>query len=182
MNDNGFLNQIEHISEIFARVVLKAMEDMAGNAPDEVTMAQFEALKHIAQHGPSTIGSLAEGLSISQPAATMLVDRMAKRLLVERHPGRKDRRQAEISLTKRAQELLELIEMERTERLSRILGVMEPGDRIQLMKSLEAFVAAALKLESSIDEACLRCGSDHQADCVVNQARLELTGKSVERT
>lgn len=179
MNDSKLLNEIEHISDIFARILLKTM---TGDTSEEITEAQLQALRHVSHHGPSTVGSLADGLSISQPAATMLIDRMAKRGLLERQPGRNDRRQAEISLTQRASEILEEIEHERAERLKRILELMEEDERHQLAESLEKFVAAALKLETPIEEACLRCGIEHRAGCIVNRTNLQRAGKEVERT
>ena len=183
MNDTEFLNQTEHISDIFTKIMLKIMTtDVAGSASDEITMAQFHALKHVAQHGSCTIGSLAEGLSVSQPAATMLVDRMSRRDFVARQPGQSDRRQAEVSLTPRGKNLLRRIESERVDRLGRVLRLMGRSEREQFVESLERFVAAALKLERSPDEVCLRCGTEHMDDCIVNQAHLALAGEQVERT
>ena len=179
MDDAELLSQTEHVSEIFTRIMLKTMS--AGPA-EEITLAQFHALKHVALHGSCTIGSIAEGLSISQPAATMLVDRIAKRGLVERRTGRNDRRQAEILLTRHAQDLLQEIESERANRLRRILELMAPRKRRRFVESLESFVAAALKLEESVDEACLHCGIEHQPDCIVNQTKLALAGRDIERT
>ncbi|HEY3297521.1 MAG TPA: MarR family transcriptional regulator, partial [Armatimonadota bacterium] len=172
MRDTEFLNQIEHISDIFTRMVLKTTAaDLTENAADEMTMSQFQALKHIAQHGPCTIGQLAKGLATSQPAATMLVDRMAKRGLVDRHPGSTDRRRSEISLTERAVELLAQIEAERADRLAKTMALMSDEQRRQLLESMEQFVAAALHLEQSVDEACLQCGIEHHPSCIVNRAR-----------
>lgn len=180
MSDSKLLGEVEHISDIFTRILLKTMTiDLSS---EEITEAQFQALRHISSHGPSTIGSLAEGLSTSQPAATMLVDRMSKRGLVERQPGRNDRRQAEISLTRRAEGLLEEIERERAERLGRILESMDSSERRQLVGSLEKFVAAALRLETPIEEACLRCGSEHHSECIINRTHLQRAGKEVEKT
>lgn len=180
MNDRELLNQIEHISDIFTKMVLKtAAADLAGDASEEITVPQFQALKHIALHGQCTVGQLAQGLSISQPAATMLVDRMAKRGLVDRQPGSSDRRRADVSLTQRAVALLERIDNERADRLGRTLSLMKETERRQFAQSMELFVSAALKLEQSVEEACLRCGSDHQADCIVNKARRQLSGKDI---
>jgi DNA-binding MarR family transcriptional regulator len=180
MSDSRLLGEVEHISDIFTRILMKTMTvDLTS---EEITEAQFQALRHIAGHGSSTVGGLAEGLSISQPAATTMVDRMSKRGFVERQPGRIDRRQAEITLTERAVSLMEEIERDRAERLGRILEEMGDSERRQLLESLEGFVAAALKSETSIEGACLRCGSEHHAGCIVNRAQLQRAGKEVERT
>ena len=183
MSHSEIIGQTERVSDIFAKIMAKILTAGFPVGPsDEITVAQFQALRHIAQHGPCNIGSLAEGLSVSQPAATMLVERMAKRGLVSRQPGRTDRRQAEVSLTQHAEDLIQQIETARMERLAGILALMSSDERTQLVESLERFIAAALKLEQAADEICLRCGSEHQPDCIVNQAHLELAGKDIERT
>lgn len=174
VNDSKLLIQVEHISDVFTRMVLKTMAAGLADKAEEITTSQFQALKHIAQHGPCTVGQLARGLDTSQPAATMLVGRMVKRGLVERQPGRSDRRQAEISLTRRAEELLSHIEAERASRLSSTLAQMSEQERRQLIESMERFVSAALTQEDSVDEACLNCGSEHQPDCIVNKTRQRL--------
>ena len=151
MSDTELLSQTERISDIFTKIILKTMvADPSVSVSGEITAAQLHALRHIAQHGPCTIGALAEGLCVSQPAATMLVHRMTKRGLVERRPGRRDRRQAEISLTRSALDALTRMESERAVRLGRILELLEPHERKQFVESLERFIAAALKLESSL--------------------------------
>jgi DNA-binding MarR family transcriptional regulator len=182
MNELDLLTQTQHVSDIFTRVMLKILTIGALSGDCEITMAQYQALKHVEHHGSCTIGSLAEGLGVTQPAATMLVDRMVKRGLVDREPGRTDRRQAEVSLTGRARELLHRAEEERAERLSRVLSLMEPAEREQLLESLERFVAAAVELETPVEGACLRCGIEHDNDCVVNKAHIKLRGTEVTRT
>jgi len=183
MNDTEFLNQTEHVSDIFTRIMLKvAAADLGEGSSDEITPAQFEALKRIAGHGACSIGALADALSVSQPAATMLVDRMARRGLVQRRTGRSDRRQAEVSLTPHAKDLIEKLDSGRAKRLRRIIGLMKPHEAEQFVESIECFVAAALKLECSPDEACLRCGTEHQDDCIVNQTNLEVAGEQIART
>lgn len=172
MNDREFLSQTEHISDIFTKIMVKIMTpNLADGVPDEITMSQFQALKHIANNGPCTIGSIAEGLSISQPAATMLVDRMVRKGYVERRPGRNDRRQSEVVLAAHGQETLDRIEAERADRLAQVVKLMEHSEREQFVESLERFVEAALEVEKMPNQACLRCGIEHQEDCIVNKSR-----------
>lgn len=173
MKDAEFLSQTEHISDIFTRIMLKIMTPNPSSASDEVSISQFQALRHIAQHGASTIGSIAEGLSISQPGATMLVDRMVRRGLVKRQPGRNDRRQSKVSLAPQGKRLLDRVESERMERLAGVVALMEHSEREQFVESLERFIAAALEIGRSPDEACLRCGKQHQDECIVSKSRRD---------
>jgi len=184
MNDKDLLNQTERISDIFAKVMLKTMTAGLGDSRQgDVSMAQFQALRFIGQHGPCTIGGLAEGLYVSQPAATMMADRMVRKGLLARRTG-EDRRKSQLDLTDRARRLLSNAESERAERFSGILSHLRPEEREQLVQSLEQFVTAALEQESA-DEACLHCGREHVAECVVNRARsgskLKVQGSKLQR-
>ncbi len=182
MNEQDLLAQTQHVSDIFARVLLRTMAVGSQSDDCEITMAQYQAMKHIERHGACTVGSLAEGLGVTQPAATMLVDRMVKRGLVDRGPGRTDRRQAAVSLTDRARALLHRIEIERAERLSGVLDRMERAEREQLLASLERFVSAAVEADSTLEDACLRCGAGHDDGCVLNKVHMRLRGTEVTRT
>lgn len=171
MNNKQVVWQTERMAKIFARLESKMIDtEVPGSRSYVITAPQLQALKHIAQHGPSKISAIADGLSISQPAATMLVNRMEKRGLVMRRLRADDRRQAEVSLTRQAESLLRRMERMRFGRLSAILEHMSSEERFQFLDSLEKFVAAALKAcECTAEEVCLRCGKDHDPDCVVNQ-------------
>lgn len=171
MNNKQVVWKTERIAEIFARLESKMIDtEVPGSRSYVITAPQLQALRHIAQHGPSTISAIADGLSISQPAATMLINRMQRRGLVKRRPRADDRRQAEVSLTRQAESLLRRMERARFDRLSVILEHMSPEERLQFLDSLQKFVAAALKAcECTVEEVCLRCGKDHDPECVVNQ-------------
>lgn len=182
MNEHDLLTQTQHVSDIFTRVVLRTLTVGSISDDGEITMAQYQAMKHIEHHGPCTIGSLAEGLGVTQPAATMLVDRMVKRELVAREPGRTDRRQMEVSLTDRARDLLLRAEEERADRLGAVLGRMSRSEREQLLQSLERFVSAAAEAESDVEDACLRCGATHDDSCILNKVHIRLKGTEVTKT
>ena len=171
MTDAEYLAQTERISDIFTRIMLRISDPSLG-APDEITTSQYQALRHIAHNGPCSIGGLAGALSTSQPAATMLVDRMVKRGLVLRRLSKADRRQAEVSLAASGKEILGRIEAERASRLAEIVKLMGPSEREQFVVSLEHFIAAALETETP-EEACLRCGTEHNSDCILSKTRRD---------
>lgn len=160
---------INHLSELFAKIITKTIPEES--TAEGVTPAQLQVLKYIENHRECTVCYLAEGLGISQPAATTLVDRMAKRGLVERTSGSGDRRQRQIHLTERARVLLSIAEAERIAKLGSILAHMDQSASRRLISSLEGFVAAALAAEILPQDICLQCGSAHRADCVVNRAK-----------
>lgn len=181
MSESELLSQTEHIADVFMRIMQKTIiDDIHSGDKSGLTPVQLQALKHIVRHGASTVGSISEGLMISQPAATMLVDRMVKRGLVERKSSAGDRRQSLIVPTKSADAIIRRVEENRVERLSEILKVMNQDDRERLVESLEKFVTASLQAESDTSSACLRCGMNHKSDCIINKANLQMAGKDIE--
>ncbi|HTI68987.1 MAG TPA: MarR family transcriptional regulator [Candidatus Limnocylindria bacterium] len=64
------------------------------------------AIKGYPEGHPVSVGDLAERLQIQHHSAVGLVDRLVAEDLVGRQPGRSDKRQVEISLTTRGEELL----------------------------------------------------------------------------
>ncbi|MHB1459106.1 MAG: MarR family winged helix-turn-helix transcriptional regulator [Armatimonadota bacterium] len=181
MTESELLNQTEHIADVFMRIMQKTIvDDIHSGDGCGLTPVQLQALRHIVRHGASTVGSISEGLMISQPAATMLVDRMVKRGLVERKSSAGDRRQSLVVPTSDADAIIRRVEEHRVGRLGAILKVMNPDDRTLLVESLERFVTASLQAESDTSSACLRCGTDHKSDCIINKANLQMAGKDIE--
>ena len=172
--ESELLVQTERISSIFANIITttaqKALYETLGR--NEMTLPQFRAMRYIARHGSCTIGKLAEGLNISQPAATMTAERMVRKGLIERHTG-DDRRQSKVYLTKHGRDLLDKVESERTRKLSQIIAALRPEGCVELLASLEGFVSAALEYIPAKD-ACLCCGQEHVPECVVSRARRKL--------
>src|SRR5512140_1993868 len=85
---------LELLAEVFAEIVQRGMESRyIGKTSDpEVTPALMQCLQYIYLHGPCSIGRIAEGLSVSVPASSQLVDRLAHRNLVSRQESDEDRR------------------------------------------------------------------------------------------
>jgi DNA-binding MarR family transcriptional regulator len=73
---------------------------------------QHQALLAIKAMGePCTIGALAERLFLQHQSTVGLIDRMALRKLVRRTPGREDKRQVVIRLTRSGEVILERLSL-----------------------------------------------------------------------
>ena len=99
-----------------------------------LTPQQHQALLAIraAEPGTATIGHLAEWLILKPHSASGLVDRLEALGLLERRISSKDRRQAQVVLTERADMLLAQLSITHREEIRR-LGPMLAGllDRLQ---------------------------------------------------
>ena len=138
-----------------------------------LTPAQLEALTFIARHGGCSTKTLSEGLRISIPSATRSVDRLVRKLLV-------DRRLVMLTATPAGEALLGAVVQARVTRLADALGALTPAEGTQLLTLLERFLLVALHDEQSVDACCLHCGDEHDRACVVNTAHTVLMGRPVE--
>ena len=80
---------------------------VAQRAGIRVQPGRYPLLATLEANGGQTIGALARGLGMSQPAATKAVDRLRVAGLVEVHGNVRDRRQRQIFLSDTGREMLE---------------------------------------------------------------------------
>ncbi len=136
---------LTQLSEVFEEVFeRRLLEQILGDA-DEVSTAQLRTLRFLSSLPLSEtgflVGSIAEGLRISYPAASKAVDRLTERLLAERHRDAGDARSIRVRLTTRGYELVARLSLERRAALARVLsqlGGEKPAQALLLL--LEAFI------------------------------------------
>jgi len=175
---------VEKISALMSRIMTDPLEiRLPPDAGDiELTNAQFQGLVYLLRHSCSSIGDLAEGLSISHPAAVKLVDRLEKKGLVSRSESERDRRVSEVALTQVGRSVVEKAQAERLKILADATQQMDQGELEALLNGLEALLSAALISRQVVERACLRCGTSHIGCCPVNRAHAALTGTGISRT
>ncbi len=105
-----------------------------------ITVSEVRLVIHLAEYGPQTMGQIAEGLGITTPSATGLVDRLEQHGLAERRRDAKDRRVVRVQLTPVAQKLAELVLAEWRRRIEAVLAEMTPEEQAALVKGLQRMV------------------------------------------
>jgi DNA-binding MarR family transcriptional regulator len=83
-----------------------ASEVRKAGADDQLTLAQFSALRLLADHGCS-VGEMARTLHVTMPTATQLVDGLAGKGLATRVNDEQDRRQVRLAITDAGRRVLE---------------------------------------------------------------------------
>jgi DNA-binding MarR family transcriptional regulator len=166
------------LSEVFAEVIRRS--PLGSSASDEeITPSLLQALEYVYLHGPSPVRKIAEGLSISVSAASQLVDRLVRKGLTTRGEMANDRRQAAVDLTEHGRSLICEARQEKTDWIESILTGMSVEQRQALVASLEDFIRLALSSEDDIESACVRCGIEHLAFCILNRAHVAATGEQI---
>jgi len=125
------------------RVVFQAIQAMAPSPwlQLDLTMAQLKGLFLLANHGPMTVGHLAQALAVGKPAASILADRLVQLGLVERAEDPHDRRRTFVRLSASGEDLVIRLRQGSCERLRAWLGQLSAGDLAALRQGLYALAA-----------------------------------------
>jgi DNA-binding MarR family transcriptional regulator len=146
---------------------------------DLITPAQFRCLEFLAHQERCSIGDVADGLAISDPAATKLVDRLESKGLVARHNDRVDRRVVHVELSGTGQGLAQKLNHRRADIIESAIQGLTSARLRSMARALEGVLISALDSPEVIARVCLRCGDGHSPDCVVNRAHMRVTGVEI---
>lgn len=173
---------LEILAEVFSEIVQKGAENkyVAKASDGEVTHALMQCLQYIYLHGPCSMRRIAEGLSVSVPASSQLVDRLTHRDLVTRHEGEQDRRLTRVELTDAGRKVVKQARSERGEWFKQVCSRLSNDRKSALVEGLEEFILLATTTEQDVEKACVKCGIDHLSFCVLNRAHLAAAGKPME--
>jgi DNA-binding MarR family transcriptional regulator len=126
---------VDASAEALVSVWDAAREAMA----DRVSGSQLRALLVVQQHDGINLRGLAGQLGVILSSASRLCDRLVAAGVLERVPGRTDRREIALHLTASGHRLLDKIRSDRRGRLATVLADMSPSARKALLEGLQAF-------------------------------------------
>jgi DNA-binding MarR family transcriptional regulator len=141
-----------------AATLLSVWEEAREQAAIRLSASQLRALLAVEQSPGVNLRRLAAGLGMILSSASRLCDRLVAAGLLEREPGRADRREISLNLTPGGVELLARLRDDRRRRLAVVLaGMSEPG-RMALMRGLREFGAAVDRATPGVDITGARAG------------------------
>jgi DNA-binding MarR family transcriptional regulator len=126
-----------------AQALLSAWDTAREQATPRLSWPQLNALIVVEQQQGINLRGLAGQLNMILSSASRLCDRLVAAGLVERVPGRVDRREIALYLTPSSRQLLEELRVARREILTQVLDRMSPGGRSALVRGLTEFAAIA---------------------------------------
>ncbi len=133
-----------------AALALLATWDAAREqAAHRLSAPQLNALLAVEQDEGVNLRGLAGRLDMILSSASRLCDRLVAAGLVERVPGRSDRREIALYLTPSSRELLHELRERRRAMLGAVLLRMSPPGRAALIQGLTEFAAAAREAGTS---------------------------------
>ncbi|MDG4820411.1 MarR family transcriptional regulator [Asanoa sp. WMMD1127] len=133
-----------------AEALLSVWDTAREGATDRVSGSQLRAMLVMEEFEGINLRGLASSLGMILSSASRLCDRLVAAGMIERFPGRTDRREISLHLTRTGQRLLDELRSERRRRLSEVLGQMTPAARQALISGLSGFGDAMAKPDSDV--------------------------------
>ena len=144
------------VSEIL-KLLPELGKALATSVPDRVrhqgiSNAQVRAVVHLAEYGPQTMGELAQGLRITTPSTTGLINPLVDMDLVQRERDDEDRRVVRVRLTQKAQTMAGHVLAQRRREVEQALDGMDEEARLHFLEGLQR-LAGVYDTDESQDSA-----------------------------
>lgn len=134
------LRRIIHAVDLHSRRLVRTVQ---------LTAPQLACLRHLDRRGPSNIGAIARGVSLSQATLTGILDRLEARGLVERQRSDVDRRRVQVSLTAAGAAAVATLPVPLDERFAAQLAQLPQRRKEQIRDVLGGFEAMMATTQAS---------------------------------
>jgi DNA-binding MarR family transcriptional regulator len=137
--------------EAFAAMSRSAGSDLLSL---DLTMGQFKAMATLTMYGPQAVGELGRKLGLSEPAASLLVDKLEEFDLAARERDPADRRRTLVRATATAEELAGRLREGGREHLQRTLDRLSGDELAGLISGFRGILRASAELdgEGTVDD------------------------------
>ena len=115
----------------------------------DLTMGQFKAMATLTTNGPQPVGELGRRLGLSEPAASLLVDKLAERGLAIRAHDPQDRRRTLVTATPAADELAARLREGREGHVLAWLGALTDDELDGLTRGFRSLLRIAAALDET---------------------------------
>ncbi|MFI6824945.1 MarR family winged helix-turn-helix transcriptional regulator [Micromonospora sp. NPDC050187] len=126
--------------------LLSVWEEARERTTNRLSTAQLRVVMVVEQHDGINLRRLATTLGMLLSSASRLCDRLVAAGMLEREPGRSDRREISLHLTPEAARLLAGLRADRQARLAEVIAGMSPAGREALRRGLGDFREAARRV------------------------------------
>ena len=167
----ALVNDFLGAAHIFAAAMHAVLEeDLLRDASyGQLSISQMKLLKLIGLNESLTVGEAAAFLKVSKAAASKAVDKLVRKLYLQRSPGRVDRREICLSLTDASRKLLSSYESARDQKLKDIFSMSVPAELRQVSALLDCLTAriAIENFSAQPGKLCLQCGTYFRESCLL---------------
>jgi DNA-binding MarR family transcriptional regulator len=126
--------------DFFRLLKSKMRTNIPANCP---SLSQLDVLDYVSTAQAPTMRDVAQYLKVKAPSATALVEDLSQAGFLRRVANPKDRRQVQLALTKKGQQILERSKAERKKVLISMLSPLPPKDTEEFNKLLKKIISSA---------------------------------------
>jgi len=137
------VDAVMRTSRVLVGVIAASVEEVGST----VTVPQLRVLVMAADNAPLTLGAVAQGLGVHPSNATRTCDRLVSAGLLDRRDDPNDRRQLQLTLTRKGQRMVESVLEHRRAAIERVMAEMAPASAARLGTALRDFLVAAEQLQ-----------------------------------
>ncbi|KAB1942169.1 winged helix-turn-helix transcriptional regulator [Micromonospora sp. ALFpr18c] len=131
-----------------AAALLSVWESAREETTNRLSGVQLRAVMVVEQYDAINLRRLATRLDMLLSSASRLCDRLVAAGMLEREPGRFDRREIALHLTPEARRLLAELRADRQARLTAVLTGMSPAGRDALLRGMREFDETARRQQA----------------------------------
>ncbi|GAB3087725.1 MarR family winged helix-turn-helix transcriptional regulator [Micromonospora schwarzwaldensis] len=135
-----------------AGTLLSVWEAARERTTSRLSSAQLRAVMVVEQYDGINLRRLASLTDMLLSSASRLCDRLVAAGMLEREPGRHDRREISLHLTPAANRLLAELRADRRRRLALILAGMSAEGRVALLRGMREFDEVGRRDEATVAE------------------------------
>jgi len=146
--DTALVTAMDRTISRYQRSLRSAIEQAEG--PGRLTMPQLRCLQAFGPDGAALTTHLARRMNVAVPTMTSMIDGLAERGLVARHPDPADRRQVRIVMTDDGRAVLARYQAIMHARLRTLIGHLSGAQKKRLLAAIED-VAMMLDADASGD-------------------------------
>ncbi|MEU8329924.1 MarR family transcriptional regulator [Micromonospora sp. NPDC048839] len=139
--------------DVAAAALLGIWESAREGTAGRVSGAQLRAVMVVEQHDGINLRRLATRLDMLLSSASRLCDRLVAAGMLEREPGRFDRREISLHLTPEGRRLLAELRADRQAQLAAVLAGMSPAGRDALLDGMREFDNVARQQRPQITDS-----------------------------
>ena len=144
--DTALVTAMDRTISRYQRSLRLAIEQAEG--PERLTMPQLRCLQAFGADGAALTTHLARRMKVAVPTMTSMIDGLAERGLVTRHPDPADRRQVRIIMTDEGRAVLDRYQAIMHARLRTLIGPLNAWQKKRLLAAIQD-VAIMLDADAS---------------------------------
>lgn len=160
---------------VLSRTVSHILETRAveTGVHERFSASKVQILRLLGQRGGQTSTQVARFLGVTKPAVTQIIDTMARDRLVVRRPARNDRREVRLELTKKGNQMFQIVRRQQRHYVRTALRQLHGLDPERWAGVASEMSAALAGADSCFKHYCLQCGAHADSTCVLTGGEAE---------